>query len=72
MSADNGESCCMIVIFRRFDIVFIAGALKMPNGGEHGVFEEEEEHPGAVYSELDVSETEEEVPYDTAVHGLLK
>ena len=49
----------MIVIFKCFGIAFVAGALKMPNGGEHGVFEEEEEHPSAVDSELEAAETEE-------------
>ena len=40
-----------------FDISFIVGALKLPNGGEHGVLEEEEEYPGAVESEQDPPET---------------
>ena len=58
MIANSDECCCMIVIFKCFDIAFFLD-LKMSNGGEHGVFEAEEEHPGAVGSELEEAEPEE-------------
>ena len=57
MMANNEQCCCMIAIFSRCNLCFIAGALKLPNGGDCAGESCEEEEPGAVDSEHDSPES---------------